>query len=161
MTDALPIGDRPAERVQLAPPDTGTGLVGWMRLRLFSSWGNGITTVVLVFAMGWVLWNFLHWAVVTATFTAATGAECRGGGACRIGKHWFRTAIASVVRTVTSAPEAAGASVVMARSQSRGGISSTGTSTRMLLAVHASRSIAPHFSRRRIMSWTAGAVVPK
>ena len=78
MTDAMPVGERP----QLAPPVVDTGALGWMRKNLFSSWGNGITTVVLALVFGWLLSWFLNWALFTATFTAATGAECRGHGAC-------------------------------------------------------------------------------
>ena len=77
MTD-MPVGGRR----QLAPPVTDTGALGWARKHLFSSWGNGITTVVLIVAMGWVLSWFLEWAVFTANISATTGAECRGGGAC-------------------------------------------------------------------------------
>ena len=40
------------------------------------------TTVVLVAAIGWVLSWFVDWAILTANFTASTGAECRGYGAC-------------------------------------------------------------------------------
>jgi general L-amino acid transport system permease protein len=78
MTDVLPVG----ERRQLAPPVDDTGALGWIRRNLFSSWGNGITTVVLIVAIGWILSGFLHWAVFTATFDAKSGAECRGHGAC-------------------------------------------------------------------------------
>jgi len=78
MTDALPVG----ERRQLAPPIDETGPFGWARKRLFSSWANGITTVVLLVAIGWILSWFIDWAVLTANFTASTGSECRGGGAC-------------------------------------------------------------------------------
>lgn len=78
MTDVMPSG----ERRQLAPPTVETGAFGWMRKNLFSSWGNGITTVVLVLVVAWILSNFLHWAVFTATFDAKSGAECRGHGAC-------------------------------------------------------------------------------
>src|SRR5436305_2025387 len=78
MTDAMPVGERP----QLAPPVVETGLFGWMRKNLFSSWGNGLTTVVLALVFGWLLSWFLNWALFTATFSAATGAECRGHGAC-------------------------------------------------------------------------------
>jgi general L-amino acid transport system permease protein len=78
MTDVMPVGERP----QLAPPVVDTGALGWMRKNLFSSWGNGITTVVLALIFGWLLSSFLNWALFTATFTAATGAECRGHGAC-------------------------------------------------------------------------------
>ncbi len=77
MTD-MPVG----ERRQLAPPAVDTGAFGWVRKNLFSSWGNGLTTIVLALAFGWLLSWFLHWALFTATFSAATGAECRGGGAC-------------------------------------------------------------------------------
>lgn len=78
MADVLPVG----ERRQLAPPTVETGALGWIKKNLFSSWGNGITTVVLAVAIGWLLSNFLHWAVFTATFDAKTGSECRGHGAC-------------------------------------------------------------------------------
>src|SRR5580700_3972332 len=78
MADALPVGERP----QLAPPIDETGPLGWARKHLFSSWLNGLVTVALIVAIGWILSWFLEWAVFTANFTASTGSECRGGGAC-------------------------------------------------------------------------------
>jgi len=78
MTDVMPVG----ERRQLAPPIDETGAFSWARKHLFSSWANGITTVVLIVAIGWILSWFLEWAVFTANFTASTGSECRGSGAC-------------------------------------------------------------------------------
>lgn len=78
MTDTMPVG----ERQPIAPPVDETTPLGWARKNLFSSWGNGITTVVLIAAVGWILSWFLEWALFTANFTASTGAECRGGGAC-------------------------------------------------------------------------------
>ena len=78
MTDAMPVGDRKP----LPPPVDETGIVGWARKNLFSSWGNGITTVVLIVGVVWILNWFLEWALFTANFTASTGSECRGGGAC-------------------------------------------------------------------------------
>ncbi len=78
MTDAMPVGDRKP----LPPPVDETGVVGWARKNLFSSWGNGITTIVLIAAVVWILNWFLEWALFTANFTATTGSECRGGGAC-------------------------------------------------------------------------------
>ena len=74
MTDALPMGERP----QLAPPIDETGPLGWARKHLFSSWLNGIVTIALIVAIGWILSWFLQWAVFTANFTATTGAGCRG-----------------------------------------------------------------------------------
>src|SRR5262249_61533257 len=78
MTD-MPVG----ERRPLAPPVSETGTLGWVRKHLFSSWANGITTVVLIVAIGWVLSWFLEWAVFTANISASTAPECRGGRACR------------------------------------------------------------------------------
>ena len=78
MTDSSPVGERP----HLAPPVDDSGALGWMRRNLFSSWLNGITTIVLIAAIGWILSGFLEWAVFTANFTASVGSECRGQGAC-------------------------------------------------------------------------------
>jgi general L-amino acid transport system permease protein len=78
MTDVMPTG----QRRQLAPPVGETGAIGWMRKNLFSSWGNGITTVVLIVAVVWFLSGFLNWALFTAVFTAPNGQACRGHGAC-------------------------------------------------------------------------------
>src|ERR1700722_3268250 len=78
MTDVLPTG----ERRQLAPPISDVGALGWVRKNLFSSWGNGITTVVLLAAVVWFLQGFVNWALFTATFTAPNGQACRGHGAC-------------------------------------------------------------------------------
>ena len=77
MTD-VPASERP----QLAPPVVETGVLGWMRKNLFSSWGNGITTVVLLIGVLWLLSWFVNWAILTAVFTAPTGKDCVGHGAC-------------------------------------------------------------------------------
>ena len=82
MTDAVQNGVPAGERPQLAPPVDESGAFAWLRKRLFSSWGNGLTTLVLLASLGWILFWFLDWAVVNANFTAKAGAECRGGGAC-------------------------------------------------------------------------------
>lgn len=78
MTDTMPVG----ERQHLAPPATETGAFGWIRKNLFSSWGNGITTVVLLVALAWIASWFVEWAILDANFTAKSGSECRGHGAC-------------------------------------------------------------------------------
>ncbi len=70
------------ERRQLAPPVVDTGAIGWIRKNLFSSWGNALTTIVLVGAVGWILTGFIDWAVINAVWTAPTGQDCRGHGAC-------------------------------------------------------------------------------
>src|SRR5262245_12590280 len=72
----------PPERKYMAPPVDQTGALGWARRNLFSSWGNGITTVVLIAALGWIFMWMLDWAVIRAVWKAPTGADCRGQGAC-------------------------------------------------------------------------------
>lgn len=78
MTDATPA----RERQHLPPPIVDGGALGWLRKNLFSSWGNAITTVVLLVLLLWLLSSFLDWAVVNAVWTAPNGQACRGHGAC-------------------------------------------------------------------------------
>ena len=54
---------------QLPPPRSETGVVGWLRANLFSSWFNTALTVVVGAAAGWVLWYGLRWLAVDADFT--------------------------------------------------------------------------------------------
>lgn len=54
---------------QLPPPRSETGLVGWLRVNLFSSWFNTVLTVVVVVVAGWALWYGLRWLAVDADFT--------------------------------------------------------------------------------------------
>ncbi len=54
---------------QLPPPRSETGLVGWLRVNLFSSWFNTVLTVVVGVAAGWALWYGLRWLAVDADFT--------------------------------------------------------------------------------------------
>ena len=51
------------------PPRSETGLVGWLRANLFSSWFNTVLTVVVGAVAGWALWFGLRWLFVDADFT--------------------------------------------------------------------------------------------
>ena len=78
-TEAGPATPRPAA----LPPVVDEGALGWIRKNLFSSWGNAITTVLLVAFIVWLGSFLLNWAVLKATFSAESGKECVGtGGAC-------------------------------------------------------------------------------
>ncbi len=77
MTD-MPVG----ERKQLAPPTDESGVLGWVRKNLFSSWGNGVTTVVLLVAIAWIREPVPRVGGLHRQFTASSGSECRGYGAC-------------------------------------------------------------------------------
>lgn len=54
---------------QLPPPRSETGLVGWLRANLFSSWFNTALTAVVGAIAGWALWYGLRWLAVDADFT--------------------------------------------------------------------------------------------
>ncbi len=51
------------------PPVTTVGLVGWLRKNLFSSWGNGVVTVVLAVVLSWFVVNLGGWVLVEADWT--------------------------------------------------------------------------------------------
>ena len=78
-TEAGPATTRPA----MLPPTVEGGALGWLRKNLFSSWGNAITTVLLVAFIVWLASFLISWGVLKATFSAESGKECVGtGGAC-------------------------------------------------------------------------------
>lgn len=78
-TESVPATTRPA----MLPPTVDQGALGWMRKNLFSSWGNAITTVLLVAGIAWLAWWFIKWGILRATFSAESGQECVGThGAC-------------------------------------------------------------------------------
>ena len=79
MADVLPAG---GVRREVAPPVDDRGALGWIRKNLFSSWGNGITTIVLILAVVWLISWFADWALLTAVWTAPNGQACHGHGAC-------------------------------------------------------------------------------
>ena len=54
---------------QLPPPRSETGMAGWLRANLFSTWYNAALTVVVGLAVVWALWFGLRWLLVDADFT--------------------------------------------------------------------------------------------
>jgi general L-amino acid transport system permease protein len=66
----------------LAPPPTETGLA-WVRRRLFSTWFDGIVTVLAGAALVWLAATVVDWAFVNAIWGQAEPAACREvTGAC-------------------------------------------------------------------------------
>jgi general L-amino acid transport system permease protein len=58
--------------------------VDWLRVNLFSSWGNAALTIVSAAILLTVIVHALDWAVLTAVFSGDDGKACRapGTGAC-------------------------------------------------------------------------------
>jgi general L-amino acid transport system permease protein len=86
----------PGLRPSLPPPTIETGVVGWMRHNLFSSWTNAILTVLALYIVYLVIPPAISWGILHATWTVpplAPGvedhppgfADCRANtGACWI-----------------------------------------------------------------------------
>jgi general L-amino acid transport system permease protein len=68
------------------------GALAWVQANLFSSVGNAITTLVLVYVLYRVLGPFLDWAIFNAVWSAPNMRACHaaGSGACWafIGEKW-------------------------------------------------------------------------
>lgn len=66
----------------LAPPDSESGL-GWLKRRLFSTWFDGIVTVLAGAFLIWLVLTLLDWAVLNAVWGKAEPESCREvTGAC-------------------------------------------------------------------------------
>ena len=59
------------------PPAASTGLVGWMRARLFSSWFNGALTLFLALALIQLLPPVLQWMFWDATWAGDSSGACK------------------------------------------------------------------------------------
>ena len=51
------------------PPIATTGLLGWLRLNLFSNWSNTLLTILVVYFLYQIIPWFLHWSLFSADFT--------------------------------------------------------------------------------------------
>jgi general L-amino acid transport system permease protein len=60
------------------------GALAWLRTNLFSSWSNGLLTLLALWLAGEVAAGFIDWAVVRAVFRGSDGSACAhaGAGAC-------------------------------------------------------------------------------
>lgn len=66
----------------MRPPVTSTGIAGWAKENLFGSWGNTITTIVMVAFLALVVPPLFDWAIGSAVWLN-DNASCRqASGAC-------------------------------------------------------------------------------
>lgn len=68
----------------LPPPAATRGLVGWMKLNLFSTPGSAVLSVVSIAFIAWAAWTIVRYVLVDAVWTGSDGAACRPhlDGAC-------------------------------------------------------------------------------
>ncbi|MGR3514518.1 MAG: amino acid ABC transporter permease [Paracoccaceae bacterium] len=67
---------RTAEIPPSPPPPSETGVVKWIRANLFSTWANGILTVVSLWAIYIILSKTVPW-IINGVWTTSSLAECR------------------------------------------------------------------------------------
>lgn len=65
------------------PPVSKTGVIGWLRANLFSTWYNSIVTLLLLYLLLQVIPGLVDWIFLSAVWTAAPPEVCRAAsGAC-------------------------------------------------------------------------------
>ena len=64
-------------------PVRAEGLIGWLRVNLFSDWKTSLATVIIGALLLWVLPRFINWALLSAYWSAnADACRAEGVGAC-------------------------------------------------------------------------------
>jgi general L-amino acid transport system permease protein len=70
-------------RPSLAPPRSSTGVLGWLRANLFSSWWNTVLTLLALWLLIEVVPPIVHWALIGAVWGGVDAEVCREAtGAC-------------------------------------------------------------------------------
>ncbi|MCD6534007.1 MAG: amino acid ABC transporter permease [Deltaproteobacteria bacterium] len=70
------------EHVNLKPPTSTTGIIGWVRANLCNTWYNSLFSLLIIYILWQVMAPFINWALINANWTSS-GAEChQSGGAC-------------------------------------------------------------------------------
>jgi len=59
------------------PPGSTTGVMGWLRENLFSTWANAALTVVAIGLLAWMLPGLIDWAILKSVWHASSLQECR------------------------------------------------------------------------------------
>ncbi|MFO1089714.1 MAG: amino acid ABC transporter permease [Hyphomicrobiales bacterium] len=75
---------RTEDAPRLAAPANTTGIPGWLSENLFSSWTNGVLTVLFLAFVGWILSGLIDWGIVKGVFSGADREACVASpeGAC-------------------------------------------------------------------------------
>lgn len=94
MSDTTEPGIVPGNRPSLPPPVTESGIIGWLRHNLFSSWLDTLLTIAAIFLLYLVIPPAFRWAFVDANWSflpsviagekAPQFADCTAEGACWI-----------------------------------------------------------------------------
>ena len=66
----------------LPPPRMSVGPVAWLKANLFSNWFNTLLTLLAAYLIWLIVPPLLQWALIDATWSGSTRADCTSGGAC-------------------------------------------------------------------------------
>lgn len=64
------------------PPATAVGVIGWMRVNLFSNWHNTLLTGVGLYLAYLIFVPLIDWAFIHADWVGDSREACTSGGAC-------------------------------------------------------------------------------
>lgn len=67
---------RVSDAPNLPPPRDMTGVVGWLGRNLFSTWGDGILTFVLLSLLAWVVYPVVDWAIIRGVWSGVDRVSC-------------------------------------------------------------------------------------
>ena len=94
MTDMTENSVVPGTRPDLPPPVTESGIIGWLRHNLFSSWWDTLLTLFAIYLVYLILPPFISWAFINSDWQflpavelgekAPEFSDCTSGGACWI-----------------------------------------------------------------------------
>lgn len=72
----------PGTHPAMEPPASSVGVVGWLRANLFSTWYNGLLTLVGLYLVYSIMVPLVQWAIIDADFLGDSREACTSGGAC-------------------------------------------------------------------------------
>nr|WP_299245911.1 amino acid ABC transporter permease [uncultured Halomonas sp.] len=64
------------------PPRLEQGVVGWLRVNLFSGPLNSLVSVAIIVLLGYLLWPLIQWGLIDADWIGDSREACSGEGAC-------------------------------------------------------------------------------
>ena len=68
--------------VDLPPPVTSVGILGWLKRNLFSNWQNTLLTFIGIYLIYLIVPPFIGWALIDDDWMGTTREDCDSGGAC-------------------------------------------------------------------------------
>ncbi len=72
----------PNKTVDLRPPLTNIGVIGWIKANLFNGWFNSALTLLVIYLLWLMMPPLINWAFISSSWLPA-GDQCQAGeGAC-------------------------------------------------------------------------------